>query len=161
MRSKPTRDPPSTQTEAALCSGHGHTGHEQTSSRDSSWSCAKCWCSKSWAEWFMNHEQTEPQQNWNILHETELDRWMDGQMDKWMDGWGWMDGWMDGWTDGGMDGWVDDGQMDGSRYSNIRLVDLMIEYGIGFAIIVFKNVPFISVLMRWWRVHVSRGWHCQ
>ncbi len=62
------------------------------------------------------------------------------------------DGWMDGWMDGRRDGWVDDGQMDGrdgSRYSNIRLVDLMIEYGIGFAIIVLKNVPFISVLMRW------------
>ncbi len=38
---------------------------------------------------------------------------------------------------------------DGSRISNIRLVDLITEYRIGFVIIVFKNFPKFSALMRW------------
>ncbi len=43
-----------------------------------------------------------------------------------------------------------------SRFSNIRLVDLIIEYQIGRAIIVL-TFPMFSVLLRWWRIHVGRG----
>lgn len=38
---------------------------------------------------------------------------------------------------------------DGSRFTNIRLVDLIIDYWIFCATIVLKNIPMFSVLM-WW-----------
>ncbi len=48
---------------------------------------------------------------------------------------------------------------DGSQFSNIRLVDLFIEYRIGCAIMCVIIFPMLSVLVRWGRV--SRGKHSQ